>query len=524
MEIFNKIKNKILSKSQIIVFIGILLISIFSRGYRLEELPVGIHVDEAGMAYDAFCLANNGTDRFLNHLPVYLENFGGGQSALYAYLASIFVKIFGLNMVSIRLPAFLMSIAVIITIYFTTKKECGIKTAQAFTFFVAICPWHIMSSRWGLDCNLLAPMIIISTCILINSKKVKDYIITGIFFGLTLYTYALSYLILPVFLALILIYMLYTKKIKFKMLFPLGIPIFLFAIPLMLMLLINNGFLEQIEGVITINKLPDYRGVEISFSNIKENLKFIKTIFTNDGLTYNALPEYGTVYNFSIFLIILGGLIELNNFILNIKNKKFEFNSIMFLLVGTVFSCSLLIFEPNINRVNAIYIPMMFFIVSAMKLFYKNYKIIFYIFMIIFIIYFVKFEHFYFCNYEKIYGVQKYFEKDYLEVLKYVNEKDELKNREIHVFTSTAEPYIYTLINNKISPQEFISGLNQECLDDDLYCYNNYYFRNLDVEDEDLCIVNSKEDNDIYLLLKNIGFIEDEYSLDKEYKILYKVK
>lgn len=515
-----KIKEKILEKKDIIIFIVIMLIAIFSRGYKLNSLPVGIHVDEAGMAYDAFCLATNGTDRWLNHFPVYLENFGGGQSALYAYLAAIFIKIFGLNMITIRMPAFLLSIASIIVVYFTTKKQLGTKSAQLVMFLITIMPWHIMTSRWGLDCNLLAPMIIISTCLLVNAETKKEYIFAGISFGITLYTYALSYLILPVFLALILLYMLYTKKIKFINIIFLGIPIFILALPLMLMILVNNGYINEIRGFITIQKLPEYRGSEVSLFNIKNNIGFIKTMFTNDGLSYNALPEFGTVYNFSIILIIFGGLIEFKNFICNIKNKKFEFTTVMFLLVSVVMFCLMLTVGPNINKANGIYIPLMFFIVTAMKLLYKKCKAIFGICTIVFVAFFVSFEQFYFFKYENIYGVQQYFEKDYLEVLEYVNEKYE--GKDIHVFTSTAEPYIYTLFLNKISPEEFNKKLHKDTIEDDLYSYSNYYFRDIKLDGDEICIVNSVEDNDMYLLLQNVGFIEDEFSKDKEYKVLYK--
>ncbi len=516
-----KIKEKILDKKEIIIFIIILLTAIFSRGYRLSTLPVGIHVDEAGMAYDAYCLATNGTDRWLNHFPIYLENFGGGQSALYAYLAAIFVKIFGLNLISIRIPAFLLSIVTIIMVYFTTKKQLGVKSAQLVSFLIVIMPWHIMASRWGLDCNLLAPMIMISICLLINAQDIKGYILAGISFGITLYSYALAYLILPIFLTLILLYMLYTKKIKLVNLIPLGIPMFILAFPLILMILVNNGYINEIRGFITIPKLAEYRGAEIGFSNIKNNIGFVKTIFTNDGLTYNSLPEFGTVYNFSVILIILGAFIEFKNLIFNIKNKKFELNTVMFLLVGTVIFCLMLTVGPNINKANAIYIPMMFLIVSIMKMFYKKIKIIFWIFMILFIVFFVRFEYFYFYNYENIYGTQQYFEKEYLEVLEYVNEV--YSDKEIHVLTSTAEPYIYTLFLNKISPEDFNNSLHEATKNDDLYSYGNYYFRDINLDGDEICIVNVKTDNDLYLLLQNVGFMEDERTLNKEYKVLYKV-
>ena len=517
-----KIKEKIKSNyKEILIFLLILMIAIFSRGYKLDSLPSGIHVDEAGMAYDAFCLATNGTDRWLNKFPVYLENFGGGQSALYAYLAAIFVKVCGLNMLSIRMPAFLLSILAIITVYFTTKKECSFKKAQAFTFFIAIMPWHIMASRWGLDCNLLAPMMMISVCMLIRAKNVKGYILSGILFGLTLYTYALSYMILPVFLLVTLLYMLCSKKIKFKDLFPLGIPMFIIALPLMLMILVNNGVIGEIRGFITIQKLPEYRGAEVSLSNIKDNIKFIKTIFTNDNLPYNALEEFGTVYRFSILLILVGGLIELKNLIYNIKNKKFDFGSVMVILCGSILFCLMLTVGPNINKANAIYIPMMYFIVTTMKLFYKNAKIIFYLVILLFILYFTRFELFYFNNMEKIYGTMQYFEKDYLEVFEYVNNK--YKEEEIHILTSTAEPYIYTLFKNQISPQEFNSKLHEETKNDDLYSYNNYYFKDITLNSgNEVCIVNYKEDFETYILLQNVGFTEDENTKDKDYRVFYR--
>lgn len=177
--------------------------------------------------------------------------------------------------------------------------------------------------------------------------------------------------------------------------------------------------------------------------------------------------------------------------------------------------------NPNINKANAIYIPMMFLIVSTMKLIYEKQKIIFGMIIALFIIFFIRFEVFYFGNLEKIYGTEQYFEKDYLEALEYVNK--EYEGREVHVLTSTAEPYIYTLLLNKISPEEFNEKLHKDTLNDDLYSYDNYYFRNITLEGDEICIVNSVKNNDLYLLLQNVGFIEDKFSQNKEYKVLYKV-
>ena len=97
-----------------ILFWIILIIAIFTRLYRIDELPQGVHVDEAGIAYDAYCFANYGVDRYLNKMPVYMINFGLGQSALYTYIDSIFIKMLGLSMLSIRLPSVILGITAIV--------------------------------------------------------------------------------------------------------------------------------------------------------------------------------------------------------------------------------------------------------------------------------------------------------------------------------------------------------------------------------------------------------------------------
>ena len=183
---FSKIKN-----ARKCFYIIIFSLAIFTRIYKIDTLLNGLHVDETGMGYDAFCIANYGVDRYLNKFPVYMINFGGGQSALYTYLAAIFVKILGLNIISIRIPGIILSLLAILSGFILIKKTYGIKSGILFMCLMIVCPWHVMQSRFGLDCNLLSSMIIISTTLLVISKKWWQYLITGISFGITLYTYAL---------------------------------------------------------------------------------------------------------------------------------------------------------------------------------------------------------------------------------------------------------------------------------------------------------------------------------------------
>lgn len=440
----NELLLKIKKHKTKIAFVIILLVAIFTRLYRINEVPHGINVDEAGIAYDAFCLATNGTDRFLNKFPVYMINFGCGQSALYTYVDSIFIKILGLNIFAIRLPAALFGITAIVLSYFMAKKEIGEKSALCIMALITICPWHIMASRWGLDCNLLAPMTIISIFLLLRAKRARGYIVAGISFGLTLYTYALSYIIIPIFLALSLIYMLYTKRIKFRNILIMGVPIFLLALPLMLMLLVNNGIINEINTFITIPQMGTFRDTEIKLENIEENKDIFDKLVTEDGLVYNALPEYGSIYKFSIFLAIFGIFMQINNLAYEIRKKEFSINSLMLFLFISVMAVMLIIKGPNINKANAIFIPLMFLTAITIRMIYRNYAVFFSIIICLYIIKFWGFQDFYFNQYPVVYKDQIYFEQDLIDALNYVKERSEFSNKDIHVDTRiTTTIYLY---------------------------------------------------------------------------------
>lgn len=507
----------------VVCIIFIMLIAIYLRTYKIEQIPRGVNVDEAGMAYDAFCLANFRVDRALNKLPVYFVNFGGGQSVLYGYITAIFIKLFDFRLLSMRITAVIFNSIAILLCYFMIKKHIGEKSALLVTFLLTINPWNMMSSRWGLDCNLLAPCLIISLFFLLKAQKWYDYILAGIAIGITLYTYALSYVIVPIFLILLLSYMLYTKRITFKNVILLGVPVFILAVPLMLMILVNNEIINQINWIITIPKLPKYRGSEISLGNVIPNLKSLYTIFVYDDLPFNSLPEYGTLYNFAIILAVLGCIIEIYNFVKNIKNKNFTVNSTILLLFIASFSFMMCISDLNISKSNAIYFPLIFFEYSFIYFIYKmqkqkifkdlnikdKIKLVICRFMLIviavlYIINFLSFSNFYFTKYSEVYAQQQFFENDLLQVLEQVNGRTELKEKHVYIHTGAEKPYIYTLYANPISPYDF----NQTRDENDNY--GRYTVLSERVVDENGVYIVRADSDFSYELATYHGFIHEE--------------
>lgn len=426
------------------ILIILIILVAFSRFYKFGVYPNFIGVDEAGAAYDAYCLANYGVDRYLNSYPLYLINFGGGQSILYAYVTIPFIKILGANIISYRLPELLFYLMSILVCFFLVKKIKNKKIAVLYSFLIITCPWHIEASRKGLDCNLLAPMFMLDLYVLLNAKKNWHYILSGIFIGITLYTYCLSWLLIPSFLIIYICYMLYLKKITFKQIILLGIPIFIFAIPLFYLLLLNSGYATQTDfGIFTIPKLPFFRTGEIRLTNLIKWYKFsLSTIFSEDVFYFIEIP-----------LFIIGYIIGIKKFIRSFKKKEFDFDGFIILIFTVLILVNMLVIIEANNRANILYLPMLYIITNGVLYLCKGSYVNTLIILLSITILFINYEITYFSQKEEskmiIYNDSK--------IMGITRELESLPNSleiEKYIIMPKVQAHIYTLLENKLSPYE----------------------------------------------------------------------
>lgn len=435
------------NKNKIIIIIFLLVLIFISRIYKFGTLPYPIGVDEAGAAYDAYCLANFGVDRYLNSFPVYLVNFGGGQSALYAYLNALLIKILGSSTILIaRLPELLMFLMAIFVSYKLVSKKQDKKTAMLLAFIITICPWHIIQSRCGLDCNLLGPMFILDLFLLENAKKNYQYILAGISVGITLYTYSLSYLIMPVFLLIWVIYHLYTKTVSVKQVIILASTIFIFALPLMYFILLNIGVVEKTNfGIFTIPKLIEFRSKEIALQNI---------INVGPDSLMKLFLGSNTLYLLEIPFFAIGIINGIIAVIKSIKTKEYSFLSFMTITFLAILLPNLLVHIVTTNKGNILYIPILYFVAVGIIELIKNRKILWQILITTYLILFIIFEVYYYTDYAvKIHTV--YEDITITNIMEYIEDTDKDKEK-IYLFPYLkSEPYIYIMLYNEISPYEF---------------------------------------------------------------------
>ena len=84
-------------KIRLILIFLVVLVGIFLRFYKLDNIPSGIDSDEASQGYDAYSILKTGKDRYGETLPIFLRSFGNYQSPLYTYLTIIPISLFDLS-------------------------------------------------------------------------------------------------------------------------------------------------------------------------------------------------------------------------------------------------------------------------------------------------------------------------------------------------------------------------------------------------------------------------------------------
>ncbi len=146
LEFFEKVLDKKLT-----IYIALTLIvaiGFFLRFYRLEDIPNGLHLDEAINGVNAYSILHTGKDSNNNWFPLQTEVFGDYNPTGYAYLAIIPIKLFGLNEFATRFPGALLGSLTVLSFFLLALSIFKNKTIGLLSaFLVAINPWHVVLSR-----------------------------------------------------------------------------------------------------------------------------------------------------------------------------------------------------------------------------------------------------------------------------------------------------------------------------------------------------------------------------------------
>jgi 4-amino-4-deoxy-L-arabinose transferase-like glycosyltransferase len=465
--------------SQLILFIVILSLGVYIRATEIGSMPNGLNQDEASTGYDAFSILNYGIDRNGMHNPAVLISWGSGMHALYAYLAIPFIKLFGLTVESVRYVSVFSGILTLPVFFFLLINIWDKKTAFLGTLLLAISPWHIMISRWAIDENIFPAFFLLATFFLVKSSDNWAYLpVSFFFFALSLYSHGTAYFIVPVYLTVCSIYILYHKKVTVKKFFLATLIFILVSLPIFLFLIINIYQLPSIETkFLTIPRLtaaPRFQSASILFGEnffqgLAGNLNtFSKLMLTqNDGTDYNSIGNFGIAYLFSIPFALIGLFTLAKSF--NVRSFSKEF----FILVWFVLSVILAgLIEVNINRINIIFIPFVALAALGIKLLASNRSWL----AIIVITYMAAFAQF-----TNALGVWYTGFNDRNSFGDAINLASAATNGSICILPTFNMPYIYVLFYGKIDPRKYTETVKYISIGESFQrvsSFDRYYFDN----------------------------------------------
>jgi 4-amino-4-deoxy-L-arabinose transferase-like glycosyltransferase len=467
-----------MNKKYILFSLAIILLAFFLRFYKLQQISP--YWEEVALGYDAYSILNTTKDHHGNFLPLAaFESFGDFKPSLYFYAAVPFIKLFGLNILSVRLASVISGILIVISVglitYELTKNQ---KLTVLGLLIASISPWAIHFSRAAWEANLATVLICFGVLFglkFIKNSKFVFLTFSSIFLSLSLYAYHSARLIAPMLgLAIFLTWVFKNKqKIKkqnFKFLILILVLNIIITFPL-----IRSFGSSEINHRFKETSIFSNQEIILKSNQAKEltNNSLVSKIFYHRYLLFSKQVLFNYFSHFNIdFLFVSGDINPRHNsqyfglfyyldflflilsifYLSNKKTKKY--NLIIFWLLISIIPASLTKTTPHALRI----LPAMpaFIISIILGINYllnilKNKKIIIYFIFIVYLINFIAFYRHYLTVYPKAYSGE--WQYGYQEMINKVNDLKK-QNPDLLIFISRkmGRPAMYYWFYSQTNP------------------------------------------------------------------------
>lgn len=379
------------------LLLAIFILALGLRVYELAEFPVGFHIDEAQIGYNAYSLLKTGKDEFGNFLSHHLNIFGYSRPTALFYLTMPSIAILGLNELATRLPTAILGVLMVVAFYFLVKLIFRDTTLGLISsLLLSISPWHIIFSRASTE-NILELLLVVGgTYFLFYGLRVKKslyFLISYLFFVFAYFSYLPSRVFGPLFLfGFGLIFFKDLKKEKllkrfllvfiFYLVFPIGLfmvkreaisrfkQVGIFTNPGVQMK-IDEQIREMGQVPPLITRLFHNKVINYSLAFFENYQEYFtgKFLFTLGGFPMRfRIPQMGVLYFFEFPLLIWGFL----HFVQ--KKEKGQIFVIYWLLIAPIAASLTVEDTPNFQRVLLLVPPLVILVASGIGQTLKFFK------------------------------------------------------------------------------------------------------------------------------------------------------
>lgn len=491
-------------KTKIILFF-IIFLSLILRFYRLGNNPPALDWDEASLGYNAYSILKTGRDEYGSFLPLVIRSFNDYKPPLYTYLTVLPVAFFGLTPISVRVTSAIFGVLAVAAVYYLVRLlKFPLKTALLTALFLSISPWHLQFSRVAFEANIALTLIIFAVLFFIKGISKGSYLVlASFFFGFSIYSYHSPRLLVPLFVAGLII--IFFAKLRSKLIY---LSVFLILLSIFYLPVIKDlsrGTAARFSSVSVINpdeklgesiKFTEYdfqRGD--SFGKIMHNRRIIFgreilagyldhfnfdfLFLTGDAPGRHHAAGMGMLF-FLEFPFIVVGLIYL---LKNIKNTSCQTVLLWFLIAPVAASLT----SGTPHAVRAIfYLPAYQIFTSFGILYALNHvtikpfnKLLNVLITLLLMINFFYYFHQYYIHTPIEHAPDWQF--GYKQAVESVNKYEAGVDRIIFTYKYD-QPYVFFLFYNKINPSWYQGNWGQGEIDRNRRKFGKYEFRNIDWE------------------------------------------
>ena len=411
-----------LSKQATYIILGVILvIAAFLRLWKLGSIPLGLAPDEASIGYDAYAIAKFGVDRNGYAYPVYPITWGpGGGSPLLIYLNVLTIKLFGTGIVKLRMIPAICGILTVVLFFFILKEltEKNTYSNEISLFgaaFLAVCPWHVILSRWSLDSNIMPFTLGLAIYLFmlgIKRNSTLFYCLSAGMYSICMYSYGSATIVVPLHLLLICIICIRKKTLSIKQLIAAGVTFMVIFAPLFVFYAVNYlGLPEIITEHFCVNKFTASRTGEVFltpgpgfFCQLLENVKTLLialTIGDKHEMLCHFYPGYWMLYVFTFPMVFIGigiGVKELFTRDETESNITYSINALWSTLLIACFIMAIAI-KADASRMVMMYLPLIFYFVKGAEYIYKNVRKCFYALCVVVLLAAISFSKDYFTDF-----------------------------------------------------------------------------------------------------------------------------
>jgi 4-amino-4-deoxy-L-arabinose transferase-like glycosyltransferase len=311
----------------------ILFLATFFRLWKIDSLPTGLNWDEISHGYNAYSILETGRDQWGTAFPIFnFRAYGDYPTTFNLYLTIPFIKLLGLNALSIRLPTVIFSLIFVVYTYLFAKllfkKEHLALIAMTLAAFL---PWAFFPSRGVFQSTFSQTLLLMGVYhFILDKNRSLNLLYSSVFLGLSMYAYHNTRIIVPLLLPVL--YYFHPFKIT-KKIAPALIVLSILVIPNLINLFSPTSFARnRWVGIINPNA--------VNLINLKRNSftgpQFINRLINNRPVYFFQTLSINYLNQFNPFPLFINGT---QNQQLSVPQTGIIFLILMpFLYIGLLFS------------------------------------------------------------------------------------------------------------------------------------------------------------------------------------------